>query len=175
MIPILTSITLENLCQSLKFIYLELCSMYCVWPHILNLMFMKFIDVTTYNSSLYIFTVTCYLILAKNTIYYIMVDGCLVCFLALALQHCSACLQYFFLFFFFFSYWKTFLLLLFLFYPGHWMRWCSVPLPSMSLLMAFHPPRPFFVPLSPILVSDMSLRKTFIGVLNIEMYSKHTE
>lgn len=100
MIPILTSITLENLCQSLKFIYLELCSMYCVWPHILNLMFMKFIDVTTYNSSLYIFTVTCYLILAKNTIYYIMVDGCLVCFLALALQHCSACLQYFFLFFF---------------------------------------------------------------------------
>ena len=102
MIPILTSITLENLCQSLKFIYLELCSMYCVWPHILNLMFMKFIDVTTYNSSLYIFTVTCYLILAKNTIYYIMVDGCLVCFLALALQHCSACLQYFFLFFFLF-------------------------------------------------------------------------
>ena len=66
MIPILTSITLENLCQSLKFIYLELCSMYCVWPHTLNLMFMKFIDVTTYNSSLYIFTVTCYLILAKK-------------------------------------------------------------------------------------------------------------
>lgn len=29
-IPILTSITMEYFCQSLKFIYLELCSVYCV-------------------------------------------------------------------------------------------------------------------------------------------------
>ena len=44
-------------------------------------------------------------------------------------------------FLFFFSYWKTFLLLVFLFYPGHWMRWCSVPCPSMSLLAGFLSPQ----------------------------------
>ena len=136
MIPILTSITLENLCQSLKSIYLESCSIYCVWPHTLNLMFMKFVDVTIFNSSLCILTMTCYLILAKKY-NIIMVGGCLVCFPALALQHRSACLWHFF----FFSYWKTFLLLVFLFYPGHWMRWCSVPCPSMSLLAGFLSPQ----------------------------------
>ena len=98
MIPILTSITLENLCQSLKSIYLESCSIYCVWPHTLNLMFMKFVDVTIFNSSLCILTMTCYLILAKKY-NIIMVGGCLVCFPALALQHRSACLWHFFFFF----------------------------------------------------------------------------
>ena len=171
MIPILTSITLENLCQSLKSIYLESCSIYCVWPHTLNLMFMKFVDVTTFNSSLCILTMTCYLILAKKY-NIIMVGGCLVCFPALALQHRSACLWHFFFFFLI---------------ERHFYYWCSCSTQgtgwddALSLvhlcpcLLASYPPSPFFVPLSLVLVSDISLRKIFIGVLNIEMYSKHTE
>ena len=139
-------------------------------------MFMKFIDVTTYNSSLYIFTVTCYLILAKNTIYYIMVDGYLVCFLALALQHCSACLRYFFLSFFLFFLLKDIFIIAIPVLPRALdeMMLCPSSIDVLACWL-FIPQVPFFIPLSPILVSDMSLRKTFIGVLNIEMYSKHTE
>lgn len=146
MIPILTSITLDNFCQSLKSIYLESCSMYCVWSHILNLMFMKFVDVTTYNSSLYILTMIYHLILAKK--HNILYNGWWVFSLLPGFWLYNTVMLVFDISFFFLF--KDIFIIGAPVLPRHWMRWYSVSLPSTSLLAGFsspqsllHSPKPY--------------------------------